>query len=105
MVDFAGLSNKVKVILGNVNNDNLIRGNALRNKIIEKHGQDYLDILFIDHDKKMYLNDLNVIEEAGLLRTNSVVVADNVLSFNSPLELYLQHVRDDSERGSNLLIR
>jgi catechol O-methyltransferase len=105
MLGYAGLSDKVKVILGNVDNDNLIKGNELRNMILEKHGQDYLDILFIDHDKQMYLNDLNVIEEAGLLRTNSVVVADNVLSFNSPLELYLQHVRDNSERGSNLFIR
>lgn len=72
--------------------------------ILEKHGQDYLDILFIDHDKKMYLDDLNVIEEAGLLRKDSVVVADNVLSFNSPLELYLQHVRNNSEKGNDLFI-
>lgn len=40
-----------------------------------------------------------------LLSLGSVVVADNVLSFNQPLDSYLQHVRDTSDKGNNLIIR
>eukprot|EP01032_Pedospumella_encystans_P014879 gene14879-17068_t len=56
--------------------------------------KDHIDVLFIDHDKSQYLNDLLRIEQAGLLKTGSVVVADNVLSFGIPLTEYLDHVRD-----------
>lgn len=56
--------------------------------------KEHIDLLFIDHDKSQYLNDLLRIEEAGLLRTGAIVVADNVLSFGVPLSDYLSHVRD-----------
>ena len=56
--------------------------------------KDHIDVLFIDHDKSQYLNDLLRIEKAGLLNAGSVVVADNVLSFGIPLTEYLDHVRD-----------
>ena len=57
-------------------------------------GPKHIDLLFIDHDKARYLADLLLIEEAGLFRSASVVVADNVLSFGVPLTDYLNHVRD-----------
>lgn len=58
--------------------------------------KEHIDVLFIDHDKAQYLNDLMCIEQAGLLRSGSIVVADNVLSFGVPLSDYLNHVRDES---------
>lgn len=54
----------------------------------------HIDLLFVDHDKAMYLHDLKRIEDAQLLRSGSVVVADNVLSFGVALTDYLTYVRD-----------
>ena len=67
----------------------------------EMHHQPQLqiDLLLIDHEKAAYLPDLITIEQSGLLRSGSVVVADNVLSFGCPLEHYLSHVRASKEEG------
>ncbi len=53
-----------------------------------------INLLFIDHDKASYYKDLLAIEQSGLLVSNSIVVADNVLSFGKPLTDYLSYVRD-----------
>ena len=37
-----------------------------------------VDLVFIDHDKKAYLPDLNLILEQAWLRPGAVVVADNI---------------------------
>jgi catechol O-methyltransferase len=52
-----------------------------------------IDVLFIDHEKLMYLNDLKLFEASGLLSPGTIVVADNILSFGVPLSDYLNHVR------------
>jgi catechol O-methyltransferase len=49
------------------------------------------DLVFVDHWKDLYLPDLRRIEEHGLLRPGSVVVADNVGLFD--VSDYLAHVR------------
>lgn len=51
-------------------------------------------LVFIDHDKSLYLSDLILLERSGLLRPGTVVVADNVLM--NPMGEYLAHVRDPS---------
>lgn len=51
-----------------------------------------VDLLFIDHDKKAYLPDLLLVEQAGLLHPNSVVIADNVLVFH--INDYLRHIKE-----------
>jgi len=66
--------------------------NTWRSELSKGH----IDVLFIDHDKSQYLNDLLRIEQAGLLKSGAVVVADNVLSFGIPLTEYLDHVRDSN---------
>mmetsp|Transcript_23063 Transcript_23063/g.31604 ORF Transcript_23063/g.31604 Transcript_23063/m.31604 type:complete len:139 (-) Transcript_23063:92-508(-) len=54
----------------------------------------YLGLLFIDHIKANYLHDLQSILAHDLLQSGCVVVADNVLCFQSPLTDYLDFVRD-----------
>jgi len=49
------------------------------------------DVVFLDHWKDVYLPDLRRLEDAGLLRPGSIVVADNVGFFAVPE--YLDHVR------------
>jgi catechol O-methyltransferase len=50
------------------------------------------DLVFLDHWKDLYKQDLERIEELGLLRPGSIVVADNVGDLFDPSE-YLEHVR------------
>ena len=85
MVTLAGLEDRVTVIESAA--AELESWRTLLNK-------SHIDLLFIDHDKSQYLTDLLLIENAHLLSTGSIVVADNVLSFGVPLTDYLTHVRD-----------
>jgi predicted O-methyltransferase YrrM len=52
-------------------------------------------MVFIDHDKTCYLQDLKTLEQHGLVGSGTVVAADNVLSFGIPITDYLEYVRDD----------
>ena len=51
------------------------------------------DLVFLDHWKDLYKRDLNIIEERGLLKPGSIVVADNVGDVFNPVE-YLTYVRE-----------
>lgn len=85
MVEYAGLADRVTVIESSAG-----ECQTWRNHLTKPH----IDLLFIDHDKAQYLNDLRTLESAQLLRSGTVVVADNVLSFGVPLKAYLEYVRD-----------
>lgn len=85
MLEYAGLSDVVTVV------ESSAAGVDSWRPLLHK---DHINLLFVDHDKAQYLNDLNRLEQANLLRSGTVVVADNVLSFNVPLQAYLDHVRD-----------
>ncbi|MFK7733887.1 MAG: O-methyltransferase [Pseudomonadales bacterium] len=50
------------------------------------------DIVLLDHWKDLYLPDLQLLEQAGLLQVGSVVVADNIEFFD--VADYLDYVRD-----------
>ena len=54
--------------------------------VLAEHGcaAGALDLLFIDHNKDVYLPDLLSITERGWLHPGSVVVADNVLVPGAP---------------------
>ena len=51
------------------------------------------DFVFIDHAKKRYFPDLILIEDSKLLKSNSVIFADNVGIFIEDMGEYLDHVR------------
>lgn len=87
MVSYANLDSVVTVIASSASEVDSWRLNL---------SKEHIDVLFIDHDKAQYLNDLLRIEQAGLLKSGSIVVADNVLSFGVPLSDYLNHVRDET---------
>lgn len=73
MVDFAGLGNKVSVMLGSVSTSaELFQESGLKNILLERHKCDYFNVLFIDHDKARYLEDLKIIESNGLLKKGTV---------------------------------
>eukprot|EP01126_Amoeba_proteus_P016187 TRINITY_DN17444_c0_g1_i1.p1 TRINITY_DN17444_c0_g1~~TRINITY_DN17444_c0_g1_i1.p1 ORF type:complete len:262 (-),score=24.63 TRINITY_DN17444_c0_g1_i1:47-832(-) len=84
MLEYGNLLNRVTVINSAANDVDRWK---------EQINSAFIDFLFIDHDKAAYYTDLIEIERNGLLRSGSVVVADNVLSFNRPKVDYLNHVR------------
>ncbi|XP_029457558.1 transmembrane O-methyltransferase homolog [Rhinatrema bivittatum] len=57
----------------------------------EKHGVQKLDFVFMDHWKRSYLRDLQLLEEQDLLREGAVILADNVLFPGAPH--FLQYVK------------
>ena len=59
---------------------------------------DKLDFLFIDHIKEIYYSDLLLIENCGLLKSGSCVVADNVIVFS--INKYLNHVKTSGKYDS-----
>lgn len=99
LVDFCGLGDLVTVLPSSQGH-----AAALEQHLAEVSPQRrVVDLLLIDHDKALYQRDLAAFEAAGLLRPGSIVAADNVLSFNKPLSVYLDHVRDPQRYGSSRL--
>ncbi|DBA02770.1 TPA: hypothetical protein N0F65_010698 [Lagenidium giganteum] len=72
MVAFAGLANQVTVIVGAFSDQ--------FNNFADKH----VDIFFIDHDKKLYLSDTQLMLDNGLLHDGAALIADNVLFPGAP---------------------
>jgi catechol O-methyltransferase len=85
MVEYAGLSHLVTVIESSAG-----EYQTWRTHLTKPH----IDLLFIDHDKTQYLKDLQTLQAAQMLRSGTVVVADNVLTFGQRLQGYLEYVRD-----------
>jgi catechol O-methyltransferase len=76
----AGVADRVTCIVGTIGDD----GRTL--DALARHGFDEgtLDLLFIDHDKSAYLQDLQSILDRGWLHRGSIVVADNILIPGAP---------------------
>ena len=63
--------------------------------------EEQYDFVFIDHWKDLYLKDLQLLEEFGLLKQGAWVFADNVVLFN--LEDYLDYVRSSPDFKSEFI--
>ncbi|XP_023567376.1 catechol O-methyltransferase isoform X2 [Octodon degus] len=86
MLDFAGLQDKVTVLLG--------ASYDLIPQLKKKYDVDTLDMVFLDHWKDRYLPDTRLLEECGLLRKGTVLLADNVIIPGAPD--FLAYVRGSS---------
>lgn len=83
IIKFAGLQDKCQVLVGG--------SSDVLKEFRVKTGQQHVDLFFIDHLKSLYLHDLKLIEELGLLKSGSVIVADNVIYPGAPD--YLAYIR------------
>jgi catechol O-methyltransferase len=73
--DHAGVGDRVSVLVGSLGDD----GETMARLEAEHgYGDGALDFVFIDHDKRVYLTDLERVLSRGWLHPGSVVVADNV---------------------------
>ncbi|KAF2854517.1 catechol o-methyltransferas-like protein [Plenodomus tracheiphilus IPT5] len=87
LVDLAGLSDLVKVIVGS-SDESIAR--------LTSSGQlKHVDLMFLDHYKPAYTTDLKLCEELGLVTKGSVLAADNVIKPGNPP--YLKYVRSSVE--------
>ncbi|XP_069603963.1 catechol O-methyltransferase A-like isoform X2 [Ranitomeya imitator] len=80
----AGPTCKVELLLGS--------SSVLIPQLKKKLDIDKFDLVFIDHWKVSYLPDTRLLEECGLLKSGSVLLADNVTCPGAPD--YLEYVRN-----------
>lgn len=88
LVDLAGLSDVVKVIIGS--------SDASLNRLHSSGELQHIDLMFLDHYKPAYTSDLKLCEELRLVTPGSVLAADNVISPGNPP--YLEYVRSSVEQ-------
>jgi predicted O-methyltransferase YrrM len=87
-IEKAGLSGKIKVIC----NDAI--------DVIPTLAGHKFDLVFLDAIKTQYLHYLRLLEEKNLLKEESIVVADNVILYESEMRDYLEYVRNSGEYRS-----
>ncbi|KAJ9644306.1 hypothetical protein H2204_001657 [Knufia peltigerae] len=88
LVDLAGLSDIVKVIVGS---------SDVSIKRLHASGDlKHIDLMFLDHYKPAYTTDLKLCEELGLITPSTVLAADNVIAPGNPP--YLEYVRSSVEQ-------
>lgn len=83
MIQFAGVEDKVQILLGSTE--------TVIPNLRTQHGVKHFDFVFIDHFKNRYSPDTMLLEEYGLLRKGTVLLADNVVLPGAPE--FLEHVR------------
>ncbi|KKW62565.1 SAM-dependent methyltransferase, partial [Mycolicibacterium elephantis] len=71
----AGVDDRVSCVVGTLGD-----GGKTLDELAAEHGftAGALDVMFIDHDKRAYLSDLQSVLDRGWLHPGSIVVADNV---------------------------
>ncbi|KAL8995398.1 MAG: hypothetical protein Q9188_006823 [Gyalolechia gomerana] len=93
LVDLAGLSDIVKVVVGS---------SAESIKRLHTEGLHHIDLMFLDHWKPAYVTDLKLCEHLHLISPGTVWAADNVIKPGNPP--YLEYVRssvDQKRQSSN----
>ncbi|PWY89456.1 O-methyltransferase [Aspergillus sclerotioniger CBS 115572] len=88
LIRLAGLEDIVEIIVGPCRES--LR--ALR----EVYPNRRLDMIFFDHRKVQYVNDLKLCEELRLVAPGTTVLADNVISPGNPA--YLEYVRFSTKK-------
>ena len=87
LVDLAGLSDIVKVLVGS-SAESLTR--------LYANGLRHIDLMFLDHYKPAYTTDLKLCEHLKLVSPGTVLIADNVIKPGNPP--YLEYVRSSVEQ-------
>lgn len=95
LIDFAGVSDVVTILQGS--------GQDRVPDVVSKLGRNTpADFVFFDHCKQCYLPDLVLFENAGLIKANTVVVADNVVYPGAPD--FLEYVATSAGRYETTLL-
>lgn len=92
LVDLAGLSDTVKVIVGS-SADSIKRLHA--SGVLTQ-----IDLMFLDHYKPAYTSDLKLCEHLKLVTPGTILAADNVIKPGNPP--YLEYVRSSVSNKQEL---
>lgn len=93
LVDLAGLSDLVKVVVGS--------SDASLRRLHRTGELSRVDLMFLDHYKPAYLPDLKLCEELGLVGEGTWLAADNVIKPGNPP--YLAYVRASTKEKRGAL--
>ncbi|XP_075710518.1 catechol O-methyltransferase-like [Rhinoderma darwinii] len=83
MIEFAGVQDKVEILEGSTE--------VVIPSLKTKYNVDQVDFVFIDHFGIRYTADTKLLEECGLIKKGSVLLADNVVYPGAPE--FLEYVR------------
>jgi catechol O-methyltransferase len=83
--EYAGVTDRIKII--NDYTENVIP------HLNKTFNIDSFDLIFIDHFKDIYLRDFKMLEDVGLIKSGTMIVADNVIKPGAPD--YLEYVRNN----------
>ena len=98
--------NNADIARGNIkdaellNKIELINGDAL--KVIPKLGYNF-DLLFLDAAKDQYLQYLKICEEVGIIKSDAIIIADNVAISKNEMMDYLEYVRNSGKYKSKTI--
>ena len=90
--EYAGVADRIKVVNGYT--DNVIP------RLREDFNVESFDLIFIDHYDEVYLRDLKILEGLDLIKSGTMIVADNVITPGAPD--YLEYVRNNRNYTSTL---
>ncbi|XP_043843706.1 catechol O-methyltransferase isoform X2 [Dromiciops gliroides] len=85
IIQLAGLQDKISILQG--------PSQEIIPQLKKKYDINTVDMVFMDHWKFRYLPDTKLLEESGVLRKGSVLLADNVICPGAPD--FLQYIRNN----------
>jgi catechol O-methyltransferase len=90
--EHAGVENRIQIVLDQT--DRAIP------HLSKQFNVDSFDFIFIDHHKQAYLSDFKLLENVGLIKRGTMIVADNVIYPGAPD--YINYVRNNPHYTSTL---
>ncbi|XP_072455886.1 catechol O-methyltransferase isoform X2 [Notamacropus eugenii] len=85
VIQMAGLQDKVTILKG--------PSQEIIPQLKKKYEINTVDMVFLDHWKERYVPDTKLLEDSGVLRKGSVLLADNVICPGAPA--FLEYVRNN----------
>jgi catechol O-methyltransferase len=92
LIELAGLPSCISVLILDIEHDQKVCELLAEKGVIQG-----IDLLFLDHDKDAYLQDLQELEEMGMIRQHTHVAADNVVF--ASIENYRNYIEELASRG------
>ena len=83
--EHAGVANRIQIVLDQT--DRAIP------RLSKQFNVDSFDFIFIDHHKDAYLPDFKLLENVGLIKRGTMIVADNIIFPGAPD--YVNYVRNN----------
>jgi catechol O-methyltransferase len=90
--EHAGVAHRIQIVIN--------ASNKVIPQLSKLFNVDSFDLIFIDHYKNGYLPDLQLLEQEGLIKCGTVIVADNVIVPGAPD--YLKYIRNSPNYTTQL---